>query len=82
MDFATSDALCQHVRSLGQPNVVLAFSNGKDSVGTWLQLRRHFEVIVPYYRYVVPGLELVEESLRYYERFFGARIYRYPDTSL
>lgn len=50
--------------------VLLAFSNGKDSIGAWLALREHFRVI-PFYQYYVPGLEFIERSLRYYEQFFG-----------
>lgn len=64
------------------PTVVLAFSNGKDACGSWLNLRRYFEDIRPVYREIVPGLAFVEESLAHYERFFGAKITRVPSEAL
>jgi len=62
--------------------VLLAFSTGKDAVGAWLACRPHFARIVPYYMYLVPGLEFVERSLQYYEKAFGQRILRVPHPSL
>lgn len=62
--------------------IVLAFSCGKDAIATWLECRKHFSRIVPYYMYLVPDLEFVEQSVRYYEEFFGQRIYRIPHPSL
>lgn len=62
--------------------VLLAFSGGKDAIATWLAIKPHFKRVVPYYMYLVPDLEFVEESLRYYETFFGERIRRYPHPSL
>lgn len=61
--------------------VILAFSTGKDSLAAWLTLREHFN-IVPHYQYSVPGLEFIEESLDYYERFFGTKIIRLPHPRL
>lgn len=61
--------------------ILLAFSCGKDSIATWLACRDSFR-IVPYYMYLVPDLEFVEESVCYYERFFGCRIMRVPHPSL
>lgn len=62
--------------------ILLAFSCGKDAIGTWLACRPHFTRIVPYYMYLVPGLEFVERSVQYYERAFGQRIIRVPHPSL
>lgn len=57
------------------PTVLLGFSRGKDAVGAWLQLRRHFEHIIPICRVSVPGgLPLERELLSYYEDFFGAKL--------
>lgn len=64
------------------PQVLLSFSCGKDSLAAWLAIRDEFDAVHAFYMYVVPGLEFVEESLAYYERFFGCRIGRYPNTSL
>ena len=62
--------------------VMLAFSCGKDSIAAYLAIRDHFPKIVPYYMYLVPGLEFVEESLRYYEQIIGTKILRIPHPSL
>lgn len=65
-----------------QDRTLLAFSAGKDSIAAWLAVRDHFEEVIPYHLFLVPGLEFVEESLDYYERFFGVRIVRLPHPSL
>lgn len=62
--------------------ILLSFSCGKDSIAMWNALRGVFPNIVPYYLYLVPGLEFVEESLQYYESFYGTRIHRLPHPSL
>jgi hypothetical protein len=58
--------------------VLLAFSCGKDSIAAWLRLRQEFTVI-PFYMWLVPGLEFVERDLAYFEDFFGTPITRYPN---
>lgn len=60
---------------------LISFSCGKDSIGAWLAIRDKIKVI-PYYCYLVPGLEFVEESLAYYEQFFGCKIIQLPHPSL
>lgn len=62
--------------------ILLAFSCGKDSIGAWLECRKHFPRIIPFYMYLVPDLEFVERSLAYYEDWFGCRIARFPHPSL
>jgi hypothetical protein len=59
----------------------LAFSCGKDSLAAWLVLRERFRV-VPVYKYLVPGLSFVAESIAYYEDFFQTRIIQMPHPSL
>ena len=71
----------ENIRS-GGPDTMLAFSTGKDAIAAWLAIRPHFERVVPYYLYLVPDLEFVEESLFFYERFFGVKITRLPHPSL
>jgi hypothetical protein len=61
--------------------VLLAFSRGKDAIAAWLALRPHFERIIPYHLDLVPGLEFVDESIAYFEHFFGQRIIRLPHPS-
>lgn len=80
--FASSEALCEAVLARYGRKVLLSFSNGKDSVATWLQLHRHGFEVYPYFRYMVPGLRFIERSLTYYEQFFGRAILRVPDPAL
>lgn len=81
LDYSTGEELCAQMAAECD-TAILAFSTGKDSIGAWLQMRRHFKRIIPYYCYIVPGLEFVEDSLKYYEDFFGAHIYRLPHRSM
>ena len=71
----------QKVRE-SQSDTLLAFSTGKDAIAAWLAIRPHFDRVLPYYLYSVPGLEFVEESLDYYERKFDTKITRLPHPSL
>lgn len=63
-------------------HTMIAFSTGKDAIAAWLAIREAFDAVHPYYLYLVPGLEFVDESLDYYERFFGRKIKRLPHPSL
>ena len=65
-----------------QRETLLAFSCGKDAIAAWIAIRPHFDRVIPFYLYYVPGLEFVDEALDYYERFFGQRILRFPHPSL
>lgn len=65
-----------------QDKTLLAFSTGKDAVAAWLAIRDKFEEVVPYYLYMVPDLEFVQESIDYYERYFGTHIIQLPHPSL
>ena len=65
-----------------QSETLLAFSTGKDSIAAWLAIREQFDRVVPYYMYRVPDLEISEESLDYFERFFGVKIARMPHPAL
>jgi len=60
--------------------VLLSFSTGKDSIIAWLAIRDHFEVH-PFYLYVIPDLEFIDDTLAYYEKFFNAKIPRYPNVT-
>lgn len=80
LEYSNSAELCAGMAKECD-TALLAFSTGKDSIAAWLQMRKHFKRIIPYYCYIVPELEFVEESLSYYEKFFGTKIYRYPHRS-
>lgn len=80
--FENGDELCAYMREQTGPTTLLAFSAGKDAIAAWLQLRKHFENVVPVYMYLVPGLKFVDRALAYYEDFFGTRIYQVPHPSM
>lgn len=81
MDPLTSEQCIAKVAS-ETDTILLAFSCGKDAIAAWLACRPHFRRIIPYYMYLVPGLEFVERSLAYYENYFGSPIIRVPHPSL
>jgi hypothetical protein len=81
--FDDCDQLCDYVAEVqGHRRVLLAFSCGKDAIGAWLQLRRAGFDVIPSYRYLIPRLGFVEDSLRYYEGWFGTKIIRVPHPSI
>lgn len=80
LEYTNSDELCAQMAAECD-TAILAFSTGKDSIAAWLQMRKFFKRIVPYYCYFVPGLSFVEDSLAYYEDFFECHIYRLPHRS-
>lgn len=81
---APSPEIIAQVRKEFGPKTFLAFSGGKDSIACQIAMRGHFDEIIPFYFYLVPDLEFIEESLAYYERtlFGGRRIIRLPHPSL
>lgn len=80
LDYSNSAELCEQMAAECDTAIV-AFSTGKDSICAWLQMRKYFKHIIPYYCYTVPGLEFVEKSLKYYEDFFETHIYRLEHRS-
>lgn len=75
--YPTSQALRETVRGMGSGDstVLLSFSAGKDAIATWVALRESgFSRILPFYLYLVPELQFVEESLQYFERVFRTPI--------
>lgn len=76
-----TNAVCELVReACGHDKALLSFSCGKDSWAAWLSARDHFD-FQPYYLYLVPGLEFVEDYLGYAEKILGKRILRLPHPS-
>lgn len=65
-----------------QDKTLLAFSTGKDAIAAWLAIRDSFDEVIPYYLYLIPDLEFVNESIDYYERFFNTKIIKLPHPSL
>ena len=81
LSYKTSEELCEQM-SQESDTAILAFSTGKDSLASWLQMRKYFKTIIPYYNYYIPKMQFVEDSLKYYEDYFGCHIWRLPHPSL
>jgi 3'-phosphoadenosine 5'-phosphosulfate sulfotransferase (PAPS reductase)/FAD synthetase len=65
-----------------QNKTILAFSRGKDAIAAWISIRDHFDDVIPYYLYLVPGLEFEEQSIDYFERFFCRKIIKLPNPAV
>lgn len=75
------DDIIAHVQQKTFENkVLLSFSGGKDAWGTLVAIKDHFEII-PFYYYIVPGLDIIDEYLARCEKRLG-RIRRYPHPML
>lgn len=78
MQPAQVNPVCEVVRAAtGHDKALLSFSCGKDSWAAWLSAREYFD-FTPYYLYLVPGLEFVDDYLDYAERVLGKHIVRLP----
>lgn len=58
--------------------IILSFSCSKDSIAMWLECKKYFKNIVPYFYYLVPELSFVDKEIRYYENYFETKIYSFP----
>jgi hypothetical protein len=77
-----SDQLLTKLSEKWGSTCLLGFSRGKDSIVSWLQLRKYFKYIYPYYLTMIPEeLSFETESLAYYEKFFGCKILRFVSPS-
>lgn len=79
MDYKNSADLIKKMAVRSDGVAMLAFSCGKDSISSWIEMRKHFNRIIPVYYYLVPGLSFIEDSLKYYEDFFKTEIIRLPN---
>ena len=77
---ATSEQVMEKIAEVSD-TAVLSFSAGKDSIAAWIAMKPYFKKIVPYFLYFVPGLEFVDNNIRYYEDFFETKIYQMPHVS-
>lgn len=76
-----TNPVCETVReAMGHNQALLSFSCGKDSWAAWLSARDYFD-FTPYYLYLVPGLEFVDNYLVYAEKKLGKRVVRLPHPS-
>lgn len=80
--YKDSDQLCRWMAERTNGVCMLSFSCGKDAIGSWAMLRKHFHTIIPVYYYLIPKLSFVEKSLTYYEEVFQTKIVRVPNPNL
>ncbi len=72
-----SESLIKQLAEQHNGICLLGFSRGKDSVASWIQLKKHFKTIIPYYLKMIPDELFFEaESLKYYEEIFETKIIR------
>lgn len=76
----TSKEVLETLAGLNKP-VALSFSCGKDSIAAWIALREYDIEVVPFYFWLAPDLQFVDEEIKYFEEVLETRIYRYPNPS-
>lgn len=73
------DKFLKQMREKLGPKIIVAFSTGKDAVAMSIELMRHFEEVIPFSCYYVPGLRIMEDAIEYYEEnLFKRKIIRAP----
>lgn len=80
--YKNADEICQFISKKANGVCMLSFSGGKDAVASWIKLKEHFHTIYPVFYYLIPGLQVVEENLKYYEDIFQTKIIRVPNPNL
>ena len=74
-----ADALCKDIAKKSNGVCFFGFSRGKDSLCSWLQLRRYFKRIIPFHCSAIPYANYMEQALCYYEEMFNTHILRIVD---
>ena len=69
-------------KEFGIDSVVVAYSSGKDSLATLDLCFKHFKRVVPYFMYLIKGLDFQEVHLKYIEAKYATDIVRVPDWRL
>lgn len=75
-------AIVRKAKEMGIREVIVSFSGGKDSLATLQICVEHFERVVPFFMYIVKGLEFQERFFRYVESRYELEILRVPDWRL
>lgn len=75
---APDGQIVAEVRGRFGARTFLSFSRGKDSIAAYLAIRDSFDEVIPYHLFLVPDLEFVAESLAYFEKVMGRRIWDMP----
>ena len=73
---AATEELCREIAQKSKGTCFLMMSRGKDSLCAWLQLRRHFQRVIPFHCASVPHYRYVEEYLEYLECEFDTKVLR------
>ena len=79
--YKDADDMCKWMAGRTGGTCILSFSGGKDAVASWLKLREYFHTIIPVFYYIIPGMQVIEENLQYYEHFFDTKIIRVPNPN-
>src|ERR1700692_655916 len=58
--------------------VAVSYSGGKDSMVTLDLALKHFERVIPFYLYLVPGLRFDQERFDFCEARFGVKVMPFP----
>jgi len=69
----TSEKLCEGIAAKSD-TVINSFSMGKDSIASYIQLKRYFKNVHNVFYFIIPNLKFQRESLDYYEQKFGEKI--------
>lgn len=78
----SSSELRERMRTEHGERHLLSFSRGKDSIATLAAMIDSGFDVYPYFYYVVPDLEFVEEDLQRWERILDRHIVRLPAPGL
>lgn len=83
MNSAIQDA-CRRLQALAatESEILVGFSGGKDSLCTLDLCVRHFSRVVPFFTYLVDGLEVMESRLAVAKQRYGLDVLRYPAAGL
>lgn len=69
-------------KEFGIESVIVAYSSGKDSLATLDLCVKNFKRVVPYFMYLIKGLDFQEVHLKYIEAKYATNIIRVPDWRL
>lgn len=74
--------ICKKAKNeFGITKVVLSFSCGKDSIAGWICLRECGIDVVPVYKFQFPDLQFEQNTVKFYEGYFGCKIHQVPHRS-
>lgn len=81
-DLKQSEILNAQVRKVSGDTIILMFSAGKESICCYYELKKYWDNVILIYQYIHPDLTFVNETLDYFEKKFGQKIYRMPHVGL